>query len=215
MEESVLLDEGSYEPDHVKHSVGGIAGHSLRRMVHLSMAGFPYLYYWHGDSVGGVVSLSSSQLVWLIIGIIAVAEAVRLKLGFTIIGQREYEARQLSALFWGATGLALTFLLAPPVGLRSAALGTPLVWGLAFGDPVMGESRRAGLSKNQVFFVGLGVVTVCWVLAWYFLATPLIFVLLMPLVQTASELPRLRWIDDNGTMILFPLLAILILSMIV
>lgn len=154
----VLADE-SYEPDHVKHSVGGLGGHALRRGVHLSLAIIPYLYYWRGESVSGIVSLTPNQFVWLVFAIITVAELIRLKIGFTIIGQREYEARQLSALFWGAAGVCITLALAPQVGINGAALGSPLVWGLAFGDPVMGESRRAGLSKRGVFLMGLIAVT--------------------------------------------------------
>jgi hypothetical protein len=36
--------------------------------------------------------------------------------------------------------------------------------------------------------------------------------LLIPPIQVASEWPRLRWIDDNGTMVLIPFLVILLLS---
>jgi hypothetical protein len=79
----------------------------------------------------------------------------------------------------------------------------------------MGEARRAGWEPKKVFFGGLLTVSLVWMLSWYFLATPLILVLLVAPLQVASEWPRLRWIDDNGTMVLFPLIAIVILYSII
>ncbi len=64
----------------------------------------------------------------------------------------------------------------------------------------------------MVFGVGLLVVGAAWLLSWYFLATPLLFVIIMAPLQVASEWPRLRWIDDNGTMVLFPLIVVIALN---
>ncbi len=215
MEEGLLLNEETYEADHVKHSVGGMGGHLLRRAVHISLAIIPWLYYWHGGPIAGIVGLTAREFILITVILITIAELVRLKIGFTIIGQRAYEAHQLSALFWGAVGVGLTLGLAPELGLAGAALGAPLIWGLAFGDPVMGETRRAGKGPREVIIIGLIAVYTGWIVGWYFLSTPLFFVLLIPPIQVASEWPRLRWIDDNGTMILIPLFLTIILSSLV
>ena len=118
MSETILLDEDSYEADHVKHSVGGFGGHIFRRAIHLS-------------------------------------------------------------------------------------------------DPVMGEARRADKDSKIVFISGLIVVYLAWLFSWNIIGTPLLFALIIPPIQVASEWPRLRWIDDNGTMVLFPLLVVILLSFMV
>ena len=215
MVESLLLDEETYEADHVKHSVGGLGGHIFRRAVHLALAVVPWLYYWHGESISGLINMTPNEVVLAVLGTIILAEMIRLKLGITIVGQRAYEANQLSALFWGAVSVCTALLLTPEFGLKGAAIGLPLICGLAFGDPAMGEARRAGWEPKKVFFGGLLTVSLVWMLSWYFLATPLILVLLVAPLQVASEWPRLRWIDDNGTMVLFPLIAIVILYSII
>jgi hypothetical protein len=212
MDEGIVLSEDSYEADHVIHSVGGFSGHILRRIIHVSLAIIPWVYYWHGEAIAGKVGYTPQNVAFIVLGIIIVAELVRLKIGFTIFGQRAYEANQLSALFWGAVSVVIALAFSPLVGVMGAALGTPLVLGLAFGDPVMGEVRRAGKEPKFVAIGGLITVYVVWLLSWYCLNTPLLFALLIPPIQVASEWPRLRWIDDNGTMVLIPFLVILLLS---
>ncbi len=212
MDEGIVLSEESYEADHVKHSVGGFSGHLLRRITHVSLAIIPWLYYWHGEEIAGKVGTTAQYFAFIVLGIIIVAELIRLKIGFTIFGQRAYEANQLSALFWGAVSVVLALAFSPLVGVMGAAFGAPLVLGLAFGDPVMGEIRRAGKEPKFVVVGGLITVYAVWLLSWNCLDTPLLFAILIPPIQVASEWPRLRWIDDNGTMILIPLFAILLLS---
>jgi hypothetical protein len=212
MEDSLVLSEETYEVDHVKHSVGGLGGHIFRRGIHLGLGVVPLLYYWHGESIAGIINMTPTELILGVLGVIIVAELVRLKFGITIVGQRAYEAKQLSALFWGAISVCGALLLAPELGVMGAALGAPLIWGLTFGDPAMGEARRAGWEPRMVFGAGLVVVSLVWLSAWYFLSTPLLFALLIAPIQVASEWPRLRWIDDNGTMVLFPLVAVFVLA---
>ena len=215
MNETIILDEDSYEADHVKHSVGGMSGHLLRRATHLSLAFIPWLYYWHGETIAGFIGISPRDFVIIVVAILVVAELVRLKIGFTIIGQRAYEAHQLSALFWGAISVGSALIISPLAGVMGAAFGLPLILGLAFGDPVMGETRRADKEPKLVFIAGLLTVYVVWLCSWHFLGTPLLFALIMPPIQVASEWPRLRWIDDNGTMGLIPLLIVVMLSYVV
>jgi len=212
MDEGIVLSEDSYEADHVIHSVGGFSGHLLRRITHVSLAIIPWIYYWHGEAIAGIVGSTAQHVAFIVLGIIIVAELVRLKIGFTIFGQRAYEANQLSALFWGAVSVVVALSFSPLVGVMGAALGTPLVLGLAFGDPVMGEVRRAGKEPKFVAIGGLITVYAVWLISWNCLDTPLLFALLIPPIQVASEWPRLRWIDDNGTMVLIPFLVILLLS---
>ncbi len=203
----ILADE--YEADHVKHSVGGLRGHLLRRAIHLSMAFLPWLYYWHGALISDIIGMTIHNFVTIVVCLIILAELIRLKIGFTIIGQRDYEAKQLSALFWGAISVGFALIYSPQIGLMGAGIGLPLIYGLSFGDPVMGETRRAEKSSNFVLFSGLLTVYLVWFLSWHLISTPLIYALIIPPIQVASEYPRLRWIDDNGLMVLVPLIVIL------
>jgi len=78
----------------VDQSVGGMSGHLLRRGIHLGMSFIPVLYFQFGEDVADKVSLSLAQVVSVVILVAIVGEALRLKFGVTIIGQRAYEAKQ-------------------------------------------------------------------------------------------------------------------------
>ena len=58
-------------------------------------------------------------------------------MGWTIVGQRSYEAKQVSALAWGALGVGMVFLLTP-----EPEYAYPLILSLSLGDPLLGELRR-------------------------------------------------------------------------
>lgn len=211
MTNSLILEPDDYEPDHVKHSVGGMGGHLFRRAVHLAMAILPWIYYWHGDYIAEIFRVTPTQFASAVVLILITAEAVRLKIGFTIVGQREYEAHQISALAWGAIGVGLVLLVAPQAGLKGAAYGLPLVWSLTFVDPLMGELRRADAAPRTVAIAGVVACALVWVGCGFWLGTPLWLALLMAPLTVAAEWPRLRWIDDNGMMVLIPLTLLLLL----
>ena len=134
------------------------------------------------------------------------AEAVRLKLGITIFGQRDYESKQVSALAWGAFAVGITFLTLS----EYPELVWPLILSLALGDPFLGEIRRKGMEPRSVFMTGVVFILVIWLATWYLLGTPIWLAFVMAPLCVAAEWPRLRWIDDNATMLLIPLSAIII-----
>ena len=55
-------------------------------------------------------------------------------------------------------------------------------------------------------------VRVIWLGCGYFLGTPYWMAILMGPVTMAAELPKLKWIDDNATMLLIPAAVVLILA---
>lgn len=191
----------------VDTSVGGMRGHILRRGVHLSMALLPFVFFTYGEQVAQKVNLERDQLVASVILFALVAEGVRLKLGITVFGQRDYEAKQVSALAWGAVGVGLVFLLVP-----HEAYAWPLILSLAFGDPLMGELRRKGMDSKNVMIVATAALLVIWLVASFQFGTPLWMAILLAPVCMISEWPRLRYIDDNATMVLIPLALVLILE---
>ena len=210
------MSEIEYEVDHVKHSVGGRSGHIFRRLFHMSMAAIPWAYYVHGESMADLVSLTPLQVV-ASIGITAIIlESLRMKTGFLIVGQREYENHQTSALAWGAVSIALTIIaLSPWEGSGDTHAGwltVPIILSLTFGDPAMGEARRMGMDNKSVYAIGTIICGLIWLGCGYFLGTPYWMAILMGPLTMAAELPKLKWIDDNATMLLIPAAVVLILA---
>ena len=191
----------------VDQSIGGMSGHVLRRGIHLGMSFIPVLFFEFGDDVADKVDLSLSQVVSVVILAAIVGEAVRLKLGVPIIGQRAYEAKQVSALAWGAIGIGMVLLLVP-----EKEYAYPLILSLSLGDPLLGEMRRKDFSVSSVIWAGTLGVGIIWAACAVWVGTPWLLVALMGPICVASEWPRLRYIDDNATMLLIPLAAVLILE---
>jgi len=193
--------------DPVAHSVGGMYGHLFRRGFHVGMSILPFLYFGYGETISGYASLTESQFVSAMIIALVISEAVRLKLGITIFGQRDYESKQVSALAWGAFSVGLTFLILA----EYPELVWPLILSLSLGDPFLGEARRIGLEPRSVFLMGTLFVMAIWLTTWYLIETPLWLAFVMAPLCVAAEWPRLRWIDDNATMLLIPLSAIIVI----
>jgi len=191
----------------VETSIGGMRGHLLRRGIHLSMSLLPFIYFAYGEHVADAVGLSLDQVVASVLLVAMTGEGIRLRLGFTVFGQRDYEANQISALAWGAIGVGMVFLLAP-----TEAYAWPLILSLSLGDPLMGELRRKGIASRNVMLVSTLALLAIWLVAWAQFGTPLWMALLLAPVCMASEWPRLTYIDDNATMVLIPLALVLILE---
>ena len=210
------MSEIEYEPDHVKHSVGGRKGHIFRRIFHISMIAIPWLYYTHGEAIGDLASLSPTQFISVVGFAAIILESLRIKFGILIVGQREYEKHQTSALAWGALSIVLTIVaLSPWEGSGDTHAGwltIPIILSLAFGDPAMGEARRMSLDNRTVYGIGTIVCGLIWLACGYFFGTPYWMALLMGPLTMAAELPKLKWIDDNATMLLIPLATVLLIA---
>ena len=199
--------------DHVDHSVGGFGGHAFRRFTHVSMTAVPFIYYLYGQDVADIVSIEAKQLVSIVCFLIILAEVIRLRLGIVIFGQREYEADQISALAWGGLAVSLALLLAPGEGegLEAGIYGIPLIVGLTLVDHVMGEIKRKKQDLRLAIYVGLVVSYAVWLACHYWLGTDIIAAILLAPLTVLGELPKTKEIDDNATMILFPLTGLMLL----
>ena len=210
--------EARFDIDHVEHSVGGFGGHAFRRLTHVSMAAIPLIYYTSGDDVAGHFSVGLDELVSYVFFLVLVIEAVRLRFGIIIVGQREYESKQISAFAWGAFAVCLALLVtgmepfASGSGLRSGIYGIPLIFGLTFVDPLMGEIKRQKQDMRLAITTGLAASYAIWVGCSFWLGTPLWTCILLAPLTVLGELPRVKYIDDNATMILLPLAGLLLLS---
>ena len=188
-------------------SVGGMSVHIFRRIFHISMFIIPYIYFEFGNEVAERIGYTLPEVVSLVIIVAIFGEALRLKFGLTVFGQREYEANQVSALAWGGFAVGMVLLLAP-----TKEYAYPLIFSLSFGDPFMGELRRKGFQTKQVIIFSTIFLIALWLTCWYLFATPWWLALIFAPLCVFSEMPRLRYIDDNATMLLIPLAGILILE---
>ena len=171
------------------------------------MCGIPFLYFTWGENVASKLNMELQQIVASVVLFALVAESVRLKFEITIFGQRDYEAKQISALAWGAFGIGMVLLLVP-----YEAYAYPLILSLSFGDPLMGELRRKGIESRNVMAISTVVILVIWLLCSFQFGTPLLISFLLAPICMISEWPRLRYIDDNATMLLIPLAMVLLLE---
>ncbi|MAH99046.1 MAG: hypothetical protein CMA12_06865 [Euryarchaeota archaeon] len=201
--------------DHVDHSVGGFGGHAFRRLTHISMAVVPFLYYIHGDRISSWFFLDPTQFVSCFCFLILVIELVRLKTGIVIVGQREYESNQISALAWGTIAVALALLIAPEgdgSGIESGIYGIPLILGMTIVDPLMGEVKRLKRDLNMAIYLGIFVSYTIWLTCYFWIGTDLIAAILLAPLTVLGELTSSKLIDDNATMVLFPLCGLVFLS---
>tara|TARA_B100000959_G_scaffold281450_1_gene345517 strand:- start:363 stop:1022 length:660 start_codon:yes stop_codon:yes gene_type:complete len=214
--EAINLNKDSTDSlvDHVEHSIGGFGGHAFRRATHVSMAAIPYLFYNNGEEISGYFSLTPNQFVSFICITLMLMEAFRLKSGIVIVGQRSYESQQISALAWGAFAVSLALLTAPNhggEGLEAGAFGIPIIFGLTFVDPVMGEIKRKKRDMKLAIIVGLLVSYTIWVGCYYWIGTNLMAAHILAPLTVIGELPKTRLIDDNATMVFFPLTGAILL----
>lgn len=203
-----------FDTDHVKHSIGGFRGHALRRATHMVMALIPIIYYARGVEISDYMGMNPEQLVSTIIITLIIIEALRIRMGIVVIGQREYEAKQISALAWGGLAVALALLIAPDdgkTGLESGLYGIPLIFGLTFVDPIMGEIKRKKQNLKLAIWAGMLTSYGVWIGCHFWIGTPLVISLLLAPLTVLGEVPSLKYIDDNATMVLIPLAALMIL----
>ena len=191
----------------VELSVGGMKGHIFRRMIHVGMVLLPWVYFDHGDVVSDYFGLTLPQFVSSMVFLLFLLEGLRLTFGITIFGQREYEANQISALGWGAFGIGIVFLMAP-----IEQYAWPIILSLSLGDPFLGEMRRRGMTTKNVILSSTVFLFFVWIACWHYFGTPWWLAFFFAPLCVASEWPRLRYIDDNATMVLIPLGMILLLE---
>ena len=117
----------------------------------------------------------------------------------------------IEELVTGAPPPILDIKLTPDSWSNNPEFIWPLVLSLSLGDPFLGELRRKGIESRNVVIIGSIFIAAIWLASWNFVDTPIILVAIMGPICVAAEWPRLRWIDDNATMLLIPLFTVLLL----
>lgn len=192
--------------EHTNQTVGGFGGHMLRRIIHVAIVALPVLYYLYAQPVASFFHLTPELLLLVIFALNIVFEAVRLIFGWTLIGHRRHERKNISSFAWGIFSICLVLALAP-----DQSFGIPIIWSCAIGDPILGELRKTKLSRTWVAFIGMVVIVAIWLICTWWLDTPWLLALLMGPLIVGLEWPSIKWIDDNALMQVIPLLIILLL----
>lgn len=190
---------------------GGIYGHYLRRLIHIAMAILPWLYYWHGSTTSHYLGMPRYEICLILLLFVFIFELIRLHKQWVLFGQRSYEANILSAVAWGSLGIVIVLLGSPEIGIKGAALGLPLIWSLAFVDPLLGELRLWKQSLGLQLSIGWLALVIIWGLSYFYLQTPILLVFITPPIMLLAEQIRLTKIDDNFLMLIIPWLFIMFL----
>ena len=179
-------------------------GHILRRLVHMSSPIF-LIYYWLPDPLwaggpGRQVGLVLALFVTLVF------ESFRMTKQLNIIGMRPYESNRMSAAAWAGIALVFAFLFFP------FKIAAPGVFGMAWIDPLCGELRK----RSSRFYPNLPRVAYFVLVTMIITATiglsigALVAAALSALVAISVEKSETRFLDDDFTMLVIPLIVIAI-----
>jgi len=110
--------------------------------------------------------------------------------------------------------VALAILVAPEGEngtMEAGKYGAPIILGMTLVDPVMGEIKRTQKNLRAAIFTGLIVSYTVWIGCHFWIGTELIAALLLAPLTVLGEILPTREIDDNATMVLFPLAGLVLL----
>jgi hypothetical protein len=176
--------------------------HAVRRVIHLCTPAF-LVYYLLPDEIVGVDKRFGLVLIMVLTLWI---DGLRIIKGLEVPGARPYEKRRISSTSWAGFGLMLAFMLFPEHFV------VPVVFGMAWVDPLMGEVRK----RNDVNPVLIGAPLCALIFACasviFFPGSPL------PLVIASTPIAALsaalvehygpEWLDDDLSMVIVPLLLL-------
>ncbi len=194
------------------NSGGEKRGHVFRRLVHISAPVFLTYYLVPDELVPGLWK-GWGALFIMTVGL--AIDLLRLRSGKMLPGQRQYERERMSAHSWAALGLA------PIVLFSDFGLALPVICAFAWVDPLMGELRARGSSRDSlagfiaagsIYFVGLGMALTLGP-GMTMSSSPIstwLWLLFIPLSLMAGALFVLAekkspvWLNDDLTTLLVP-----------
>lgn len=178
-----------------------LPGRTLRRVVHITAPWVLVYYHLPGEILGLDRRFA---LVMFMVGVLMV-DGLRLMYGWSIPGTRPFERRRISSASWAGFGFMLAFLLFPE------HLVVPVILGMAWVDPLMGELRSAG--RFHPLPAGLGAYIPLFVLVHgvfypgYGWGLTAVLGSLAGISAVLIENYGPIWLDDDISMVLLPLLV--------
>ncbi|OPY34496.1 MAG: hypothetical protein A4E32_00225 [Methanomassiliicoccales archaeon PtaU1.Bin124] len=172
--------------------------HWFRRCIHLCTPLFLF-YYWMPSPLwsGGPEKI---QGLFVILGIVYVFEAFRLSSKARYPGMRHYEETRLASYAWAATGLAVLFLSVP------VEIATPVVIGMAWVDPLIGEMRGRGNPDYPSVPMAIYFVLALTSMTYFYGPDIRVVVIALVISPLAVWVEARRWwkLDDDFTMMVVP-----------
>ncbi|MFQ6120846.1 MAG: hypothetical protein ACE5KE_13315 [Methanosarcinales archaeon] len=165
------------------------------------------VYYLLPNDLG--IGFPKQYVILIVLSLVLLIEAIRIKTNRVFFGLREYERWQISAFAWAAIGIALSFLFFPKKFV------VPTIIGMAFIDPMIGEIQ---IHKKEWYpFVPALcyalILLVCLILwSTYSVRYILLFTVVGTIVAIASEYPKYKYIDDDFLMLMAPLVVLTFLD---
>ena len=95
--------------------------------------------------------------------------------------------------------------------MEAGLYGAPIVLGMTLVAPTMGEVKRKMKDLRLAILSGLVVSYFVWLGCHFWIGTDLIVAILLAPLTVLGELPSTKAIDDNATMVLFPLSGLVLL----
>ena len=177
---------------------------SFRRIFHVVSPVF-LSYFILPDQI--TPNITKASLAALFVGTAACIEIARIALGIKMFGMRPYEGQRVSAYAQGLLGLVIgIFVVQTPIVV------VPVFLGMAWIDPFRSLARRkhwpvalpiasyaALFFATQTILPGVPSVT-----------ARLIFTAIATTVAMAVEGPRIPQLDDDLTMQLLPMAALIV-----
>ncbi len=175
--------------------------HQVRRLVHLTAPLF-CIFYLLPDQVLPEVSKVEGLLfvMFFVLGF----EAFRLIFRIKVPGMRSYEFDRPSAAAYTAVGLTVALLYFP------IELTLPVLMGMGWVDPLVGELRRNGSKMNPTLPIVVYFIIMLFGLGYFYgLTFPvLLSTTLITPIAIFLEARRFRYLDDDIVLILVPLLLL-------
>jgi hypothetical protein len=181
---------------------GMTPGAIARTILHMSAPIFLVYYLVPEDTWIGV---SKSIVLLVVLIVVLLVELSRILFGFRFFGLREYEGDYISAYAWASFAFALAFLL------FDFRLVVPVIFGMAWIDPMCGWLRRENRKMYPwIPLLAYAIMTaiILFLVSDFPVVKLVIFSLVGSAVATASEYPNLKHINDDFTMVMFPLIAL-------
>ncbi len=176
----------------------------FRRIFHIISPVF-LSYYILPDQI--TPNLTKLSLAVLFVGTAACIEIARIALGIKLFGMRPYEGQRVSAYAQGLLGLVIGIFV-----IQDPRIVVPVFVGMAWIDPLRSLCRRKGW---PVAFPIAAYAVLFFVLQSVIPGIPsvtarVLFAAIATTVAMAVEGPRIPQLDDDLTMQLLPMAALLV-----
>ena len=172
--------------------------HLFRRFIHLCTPLF-LAYYWLPSPLWPD-GPEKMQGLFVVLGIVYVFEAFRLSTQRTMPGMRHYEETRLASYAWASTGLAVLFLTVP------VEIATPVVLGMAWVDPLIGELRGKDSPNYPSVPIAVYFILALVPLTYFYGPDLRVVAISLVIAPLAVWVEAKRWwkLDDDFTMLVVP-----------